>query len=183
MSKWLLLLIVLASPRADAETPLFRIGGTVGLQQSDRSAWVFGPSLDVAVSQEIAIRGEGQVELGDLDDPFGDSNFRSGHGPHVNHVFVGATWRPTRFADFALATGAEAGVMIMHSHFSRQSFTNEPALGLFVQAGRVLGPVSIALQLRLDMSATVADAGPNGADVQTTCARLNLAFEVPVLTR
>jgi len=183
MSKLLALLVVLASLPADAGTPLFRIGATVGLQQSDRSAWVFGPSLDVPISREISIRGEGQVELGDLDDPFGDSNFRSGHGPHVNHAFVGATWRPMRYADFALATGAEAGVMIMHSHFSHQDFTTEPALGVFVQAGHVLGPVSIALQLRLDVSATVAEAGPDGEDVQTTCARLNLAFEIPVLTR
>ncbi len=183
MSKLLPLLIVLASAPADAGTPLFRIGATIGVQQSDRSAWVFGPSLDVPVSREISIRGEGQVELGDLDDPFGDSNLRSGDGPHVNHVFVGATWRPLRFADFALATGAEAGVMIMHSRFSHEHFTTEPALGLFVQAGRVLGPVSIALQLRLDVSATVAEAGPGGSDVQTTCGRINLAFEVPVLAR
>jgi|GEM_PF-5371810 len=183
MSKLFALMILLASLPAAAETPLFRPGATVGLQRSDRSAWAFGPSLDVAVSDEFAIRGEGQVEFGDLDDPFGDSNFRSGHGPHVNHVFAGATWRPTRFADLALATGAEGGVMIMHSHFSKHDFTTEPALGLFVQAGHVLGPVSLALQLRLDLSATVPEAGPGGTDVQTTCVRLNLAFEVPVLTR
>jgi hypothetical protein len=183
MSRLLPLLIVFASLPAQAETPLFRLGGTVGIQRTDRSAWVFGPSLEVAVSHEISIRGEGQVEFGDFDDPFGDSNFRSGDGPHVNHVFVGPSWRPTRFAELALATGAEAGVMIMHSKFSHEHFTTEPALGLFVQAGHVLGPVSIALQLRLDVSATVAEAGPGGASVPTTCGRINLAFELPLLTR
>jgi hypothetical protein len=183
MSRLLPLLIVFASLPADAGTPVARIGATVGLQRTDRSAWVFGPSLEVTISHEISIRGEAQLELGDFDDPFGDSNLHSGDGPHVNHVLVGPTWRPMRFADFALATGAEAGVMVMHSRFSHEHFTTEPALGLFVQAGRTLGPVSIALQLRLDLSATVAEAGPGGADVPTTSGRINLAFEVPIHPR
>jgi len=183
MSRLLPLLIVFASLTADAGTPVGRIGATAGFQRTDRSAWVFGPSLEVTIFDEISIRGEAQLELGDFDDPFGDSNIRSGDGPHVNHVLVGPTWRPMRFADFALAAGAEAGIMVMHSVFSHEHFTTKPAAGLFVQAGRTLGPVSIALQVRLDLSPTVGAAGPGGADVPTTSGRINLAFEVPINLR
>jgi hypothetical protein len=178
--KLVVLLIVLASPLAHADTPLGRIGATFGYQQTDRSAWVFGPSLEVAINREWSIRGETHIEFGDFDDPFGESNFRGGSGPHVNHVMFGPTWRPERFAAYQLATGAQAGVHIMHSTFAENHFSKGPALGLFVQAGRKLGPISLALQFRLDVSATVDMAGPEGDDVTTTSARFNLAFEVPV---
>jgi len=183
MSKLLALVIVVASLPAHAETPVARIGAVAGLQRTDRSAWVFGPSLEITISDQLSIRGEAMLELGDVDDPFGPSNIRDGSGPHVNHVLVGPTWRPVRFAAFALAAGAEAGVLVMHSTFAEKHFTKKPAAGLFVQAGRALGPVSIALQLRVDFSATIAMAGPGGEDVPTTSGRINLVFEVPIKIR
>jgi hypothetical protein len=161
-------------------TPVARVGALIGLQQTDRSAWVFGPSLEVTITDELTIRGDTQIELGDLDDPFGPSNVRGGTGPHVNHVLFGPTWRPVRYAPYALAAGAEAGVLIMHSVFAPQEFTKRAAAGLFVQAGRPLGPVVIALQLRLDLSTSVAMGGPDGESVPTTCGRFLLAFEVPI---
>jgi hypothetical protein len=182
MTRLLSLLIVCASLPAAAGT-VARPGATLGLQRTDRSAWVFGPSLEVTITDAISIRGEGQIELGDFDDPFGDTNLRTGDGPHVNHALFGPTWRPMRYAEFVLDVGAQAGVMIMHSRFSHEHFTTEPSAGVFVQAGRMLGPVSIALQLRLDLSATVPDAGPNGEDVPTTCGRINLAIEFPIKLR
>lgn len=180
MRRSLSLLIVLASVPARADTPEARIGATVGYQKTDRSAWVFGPALEVTILDELSIRGEAQLELGDLDDPFGESNIRTGSGPHVNHVLFGPTWRPARYAAYALAVGAQAGVLVMHSTFNAEHFTKRPAAGVFVQAGRVLGPVSIAVQLRLDLSTTVDMAGPGGDDVTTTSGRVNLAFEVPL---
>ena len=183
MSKFLSLLFVVASVPAHAETPVARIGAVAGLQRTDRSAWVFGPSLEVRITDQLSIRGEALLELGDIDDPFGPSNIRDGSGPHVNHVLVGPTWRPARFTAFALAAGAEAGILVMHSTFADKEFTKKPAAGLFVQAGRVLGPVSIALQVRVDFSATIAMAGPGGEDVPTTSARINLVLEFPINIR
>lgn len=182
MSKLGVLLIVFASLPADAR-PLGRLGATVGLQQTDRTAWVFGPALEVAIHEELAIRGDAQLELGDAGDPFGDSNIASGDGPHVNHVMFGPTWRPRRYGAYGLAVGAQAGVLVMHSVFAADAFTKRPAAGVFVQAGRMVGPVSIALQLRLDVSTSVAMGEPDGDDVQTTSGRLNLAFELPIQIR
>jgi len=183
MSKFLALLFVGVSLPAHAETPVGRIGTVVGLQRTDRSAWVFGPSLEVTISDQLSIRGEALLELGDIDDPFGPSNIRDGSGPHVNHVLVGPTWRPARFAAFALAAGAQAGVLVMHSTFADKHFTKKPAAGLFVQVGRTLGPVSIALQVRVDFSATIPMAGPEREDVPTTSGRINFVFEVPIRIR
>jgi hypothetical protein len=188
MSRFLALLIVTASLPARAETPIGRIGGTAGFQQTDRSAWVIGPSLEVRVYKDISIRGDAQLELGDFDDPFGENNIRGGDGPHVNHVLFGPTWRPSRYARHQLAVGAGFGVLVMHSVFAADhpaghEFTKRPAAGLFGQAGRKLGPISLALQLRLDMSTSVEMGGPGGADVPTTTVRLNLAFEVPINVR
>lgn len=182
MAKLVVLGIVLAAGTAEAR-PLGRLGATVGLQQTDRTAWVFGPALEVAITEELAIRGDAQLELGDAGDPFGDSNIASGDGPHVNHVMFGAAWRPARYDTYGLAVGAQAGVLVMHSVFAPEAFTKRPAVGVFVQAGRMLGPVSIALQLRLDVSTSVAMGEPDGDDVQTTSGRLNLAFELPVRIR
>lgn len=180
MSRLLPLLIVCASAPAAAGTPVARLGATAGFQRTDRSAWVIGPALEVRIVDEFSIRGEAQLELGDFDDPFGDTNIHSGHGPHVNHVMVGPSWRPRRYADYAVAAGAEGGIMVMHSTFADDHFSIKPAAGLFVQAGRMLGPVSIALQLRFDVSGSVGMASPTGGDVPTTTGRINLAFEVPI---
>jgi hypothetical protein len=170
---------LLASSLAAADS-LGRLGATIGLQQTDRSAWVFGPSAEVTVFGDLAIRGEAQLELGDLGDPFGPSNIRDGSGPHVNHVMFGPTWRPARHANFAVAAGAQAGVLVMHSTFAADHFAKQPAVGVFAQAGRRLGPVDVALQLRVDFSTPIAMAGPEGERVQTTSGRINLAFEVPI---
>lgn len=180
MSRLLTLSIVIASVPAAADRPFVRPGAMIGLQQTDRSAWVFGPSLEVAIFRDISIRGEAQLELGDIEDPFGDSNILSGDGPHVNHVLFGPTWRPASSERYQLAVGAEAGVLVMHSRFAEQEFTKRVAAGLFVQAGRMLGPVSIALQLRLDLSSSVAMGNRDGGETPTTSGRLNLVFEVPI---
>lgn len=179
VGRLVLLPTVLAASTAAAE-PVVRVGGMVGVQQTDRSAWVFGPSLEVKVHRAWSLRGEAQLELGDLGDPFGDSNIRGGDGPHVNHVMFGPTWRPARLADYAFVTGAGVGVMVMHSRFAEDHFTKKPALGVFVQAGRRVGPVLLSLQARVDLSGTVAMAEPDGGDVTTTSARLNFAFELPI---
>ncbi len=160
-----------------------RIGAFVGYQQSDRAAWVVGPSLEVRVHREVSIRGNAQLELGDIDDPFGPSNIRGGDGPHVNHVMFGPTWRPARYEGYQLAAGAEAGVMVMHSNFAEEAFTKRPAAGLFVQAGKLLGPVSLAVQLRLDLSTTVEMGDRDGSDTPTTTGRVNFVFEVPIRLR
>jgi hypothetical protein len=178
--KVLALMIVIASTPALADKPEARLGATLGLQRTDRSAWVFGPALEIAITKQLSIRGEALLELGDIDDPFGPSNIRDGSGPHVNHVMFGPTWRPERFTRYALAAGAQAGVLVMHSTFAAQHFHKKPAIGVFVQAGHTLGPVAIALQFRVDASAGIDMAGPNGEDVPTTSARFNLAFEVPL---
>jgi hypothetical protein len=156
-----------------------------GFQRTDRSAWVGGPVLEIAIPKhtEFSIRGEAMLELGDFGDPFGPSNIRDGSGPHVNHVMFGPTWRPPKFGVYALAVGAEAGVLVMHSTFAENHFAKKPAAGLFAQAGRKLGPVTLALQLRVDVSAGIPMAGPAGEDVPTTSARINLAFEVPINIR
>jgi hypothetical protein len=176
----LVIVIVIGSVPAHAETPLGRVGATVGYQRTDRNAWVFGPSLEVRVYDDFSIRGEAQLELGDFSDPFGPSNIRGGSGPHVNHVLFGPTWRPVRYADYGLGVGVEFGELVMHSLFAENHFTKRVAAGLFVQTGRMFGPVSLALQFRLDLSTSVAMGGPNGEDVPTTSARVNLAFEVPI---
>ncbi|MCW5807426.1 MAG: hypothetical protein KIT31_34030 [Deltaproteobacteria bacterium] len=180
MSRLAALLIVLATATAHAEHPIARVGGTVGFQQTDRSAWVFGPSLEVAITGELGIRGEAHLELGDLGDPFGPSNIRGGDGPHVNHVMFGPSWRPARYARYQLAAGASAGILVMHSVFAPEHFTRRPAAGVFVQAGKALGPVTLAIQLRFDFSTSVAMGGPAGEDVPTTSGRLNFAFELPL---
>lgn len=168
------------SATADPATPIVRIGGTLGFQQSDRSAWVFGPALEVAIYRELSLHGDAQLELGDFGDPFGPSNIRGGSGPHVNHVMFGPVWRPPRYEKYQLATGVEFGVLVMHSTFAADHFTKRPAAGLFVQAGRALGPLAVALQLRLDLSTTVSMGGPDGKDVPTTTGRLNLLLELPI---
>ena len=184
ISTLLALPIVLVSLPALADTPDVRVGATAGFQQTDHQAWVFGPALEVRVYRDISIRGEAQLELGDFDDPFGPNNIRGGSGPHVNHVMFGPTWRPKRYDAYQLAVGAQAGMLVMHSTFAEDEFNRKPAVGLFAQAGRMLGPVSLALQLRLDASATIEMGDADGSDVTTTSARLNLAFEVPLdLTR
>ena len=180
MSRYVPLAILFASTAAHAEGPIVRVGGTVGFQQTDRSAWVFGPSLEVAITRQLAIRGEAQLELGDLGDPFGPSNIRGGDGPHVNHVMFGPSWRPDRYANYLVAVGAQAGVMVMHSNFAETAFSKRPAFGVFGQAGKKLGPVTLALQLRFDFSTSIDMGGPAGEDVPTTSGRLNLAFEVPI---
>ena len=178
----LALLMVAATPPARAE-PVARLGAMVGYQQTDRSAWVFGPSLEISLFHyHLWLRGEAQLELGDLGDPFGDSNILSGDGPHVNHVLFGPTWRPAKYAAYQLAVGAEAGVLVMHSVFAEQEFTKRFAGGVFVQAGKQLGPVVLSLQLRLDLSTSVAMGSPDGGSVPTTTGRLNLALELPIDT-
>ena len=78
VAKLLALLIVLASAPASADEPVARIGAMGGYQRTDRNAWVFGPSLEVRIRHELTIRGEAQLELGDFDDPLGDSNILDG---------------------------------------------------------------------------------------------------------
>jgi hypothetical protein len=180
MRNALVLVIVLASVPARADVIVGRAGGTVGYQQTDRSAWVFGPSLEVMFGEAFGFRAEAQLELGNFDDPFGESNIRDGDGPHVNHVMFGPTWRPPRYARYQLALGLEGGVHVMHSVFAEKEFTLGPAAGLFVQAGRMFGPVTLSVQLRVDASATVDAGGAMGEDVPTTTGRLNFAFEVPI---
>jgi hypothetical protein len=180
MVKLAVLFVVVAGTPARADTPDVRPGALIGIQQTDRTAWVFGPSLEVRVYDDFSIRGEAHLELGDIDDPFGPSNIRGGTGPHVNHVMFGPSWRPKRYARYGLAAGASAGVLVLHSTFADPQFTKKPAAGVFVQAGHMLGPVSLALQLRVDVSASVPMAGPEGERVPTSSARFNLAFEVPI---
>ncbi len=183
MSKRVVLLLVLVSSAAYADPPDVRPVAMIGIQQTDRSAWVFGPALEVRIFRDFSLRGETHIELGDLDDPFGPSNFRGGTGPHVNHVMFGPTWRPERHARYGLEVGANAGVLILHSTFAPKEFTKKPALGLFVQVGRTLGPIAIGVQLRADFSASIPMAGPTGETVPTTCARMNFVFEVPIRVR
>jgi hypothetical protein len=182
VSRLLALVVLLAAARADAE-PIARIGAMIGVQQTDRSAWVFGPSLEIKLHREFSIRGEAHLELGDIGDPFGDSNIRGGTGPHVNHVMFGPTWRPGRLAEYAFVTGASGGVMVMHSRFAVDHFQSKPAFGMFVQAGRRVGPLLLSLQARVDVSATIPMAEEDGGDVTTTTARLNFAFEFPIDVR
>jgi len=185
MTRCLPLLFVFASlpvhadPAPPPEMPLARLGATVGYQQTDRAAWVFGPALEVHIYQRLGFRGEAQLELGNIDDPFGPSNIRGGDGPHVNHVVFGPTWRPERYDHYDLGLGLEFGEMVLHSVFAPQEFTKGVAAGLFVQAGKRLGPVTFALQFRVDVSKSVPMAGPNGETVPTTTGRLNLAVELP----
>ena len=158
----------------------------VGLQRSDRSAWVIGPSLEITLTEQLAIRGETFIEFGDLDAPFGPTNFRGGDGPHVNHVMFGPVWRPPEYARYGLSLGAEAGVLIMHSVFSVREddhFAKRAAIGAFAQAGHRLGPLFLALQLRVDASARINMAGPEGQDVQTTTGRFNFVVEFPIDVR
>src|SRR5690606_27621964 len=117
-------------------------------------------ALEVRVYKDISIRGDAQLELGNFDDPFGPSNIRGGDGPHVNHVLFGPVWRPAKYADYQLAAGAGFGGLVMHSvfaddHAGGHEFTKRPAMGLFAQAGKQLGPIVLALQLRLDLSTSV----------------------------
>jgi hypothetical protein len=92
----------------------------------------------------------------------------------------GPTWRPERYARYAFAAGIAGGVLVMHSTFAAEHFNKKPAVGLFAQAGRMVGPVAIVFQARLDVSATIEMAGPAGEDVPTTCGRFNLVFELPI---
>jgi hypothetical protein len=171
--------VLAASAPARADRGTVRLGGTFGYQQTDRAAWVLGPSLEVNVTDRLGIRGEAHLELGDFTDPFGPSNIRGGDGPHVNHVMFGPTWRPRRYAAYNAVVGASAGVLVMHSIFSAEHFVKRPAAGAFVQAGTKLGPAVLSVQLRLDVSTSVAMAGPAGESVPTTSGRLNFAFEFP----
>lgn len=156
----------------------------VGLQKTDRSAWVFGPSLELTIVDPISLRGEAQLELGDLDSPFGKSNILDGDGPHVNHVMFGPVWRPREYARYGLALGAEAGVLVMHSVFAEGNhFRKKPAFGMFAQAGHMLGPLFFALQIRFDASAKIDMAGPEGQDVQTNSGRVNFVIEFPLDVR
>jgi len=183
MSRYVAISIVLGlcvSTAARADTPLGRLGATVGIQQTDRTAWVFGPAAEIHIWKEWSIRGEAQLELGNIDDPFGPSNIRGGDGPHVNHVIFGPSWRPEKYLHYDLALGFEAGEMVMHSLFAEKEFTKGVAAGVFVQGGRRLGPIALAVQLRVDFSKTVEMGGPDGDDVTTTSGRLNFVFEVPV---
>jgi hypothetical protein len=183
MAKLVAVVITLASLAARAETPDVRLGAVGAYQRTDRNAWVFGPSLEVRITDELAIRGDAQLELGDFDDPFGPNNIRGGTGPHVNHVVFGPAWRPRRYAEYLFAAGAQAGVMVLHSQFAEDHFQQKVGVGAFVQAGRMLGPVSLSLQLRLDVSPSIDMAGPEGASVPTTTGRFNLVFEVPLHVR
>jgi len=184
LSRFAALLILLGSTSAFAGTPEARIGAMIGLQRTDRSAWVFGPSLEITITEQLAIRGEAQLELGDLDSPFGPSNIRGGDGPHVNHVMFGPVWRPPEYAKYGLALGAEGGVMVMHSRFAPEDFFQKrPAIGVFAQAGYLVGPVFFALQLRLDASTSINMPGPAGQDVPTTSGRINFVIELPIDVR
>lgn len=174
--------LLLAAREAQAQEERLRIGGTAGLQFSERSAWVFGPSLEVRLRPELYLRGEGQLEFGDIDAPFGPSNIFSGPGPHVNHVLVGPIYRPARYAPYNVAGGLQFGIQILHSIFvPAEEFTIDPGAGAFVQAGHRTGPLDLALQLRLDLAGDVKDAGPNGETVRATVFRAVLSFEVPLL--
>ncbi len=168
---------------AGADGPEARLGAMVGLQRTDRSAWVVGPSLEITIVDQLSIRGEAQLEFGDIDSPFGPSNIRGGDGPHVNHVMFGPVWRPRDHAKYGLSLGAEAGVLVMHSRFAVEHFQKKPAVGVFAQAGHRLGPLFIALQARLDASVPIDMAGPEGEDVQTTSGRLNFVIEFPIDVR
>jgi hypothetical protein len=170
----------LFSAQAALAAPKARLGMTTGVQQTDRSAVVFGPALELALGRDIHLRGEAQIEYGDLRDPFGENNLIIGPGPHVNHVLFGPVLRPEALADYAVAFGAEAGIMILHSIFAEREFTITPGAGLIAQAGRRLGKIELALQLRLDLGPKVAAADREGDDVPTTCGRAVLSFEVPL---
>jgi hypothetical protein len=184
VSRLVALLIVLASmPAAAGGPPEARLGAMVGLQRSDRSAWVIGPSIEITIIEQLSIRGETLIEFGDLDDPFGPTNFRGGDGPHVNHVMFGPVWRPPEYARYGLSLGAEAGFLIMHSVFAADHFSDRFAVGAFAQAGHRLGPLFFALQLRVDASPAIDMAGPEGQDVQTTTGRLNFVVEFPIDVR
>ena len=177
-------LVLLVGTAHAGGAPEARVGAMVGLQRTDRSAWVFGPSLEITVIDPISIRGEAQLELGDLDSPFGKSNIRGGDGPHVNHVMFGPVWRPSEYAKYGLALGAEAGVLVMHSVFAPgDHFRKKPAVGAFAQAGHKLGPVFLALQIRLDASKSIDMSGPEGQDVPTTSGRVNFVLELPLDVR
>lgn len=176
-------LVLLVGTAHAGGAPEARIGGLVGLQRTDRSAWVFGPSLEITVIDPISIRGEALLELGDLDDPFGDSNIRGGDGPHVNHVMFGPVWRPREYQKCGLSLGVEGGVLVMHSRFAAESFQKRPAFGVFAAAGHKLGPLFLGLQLRFDASTASDMSGPEGQDVQTTSGRLNFVVEFPLDVR
>lgn len=174
-------LVLLVGTAHAGGAPEARIGAMAGLQRTDRSAWVVGPSLEITIIDPISIRGEAQLEFGDLDSPFGKSNLRGGDGPHVNHVMFGPVWRPRDYAKYGLALGAEAGVLVMHSVFAPgDHFRKKPAVGAFAQAGHKLGPLFFALQLRVDASRSIDMSGPEGQDVPTTTGRLNFVVEFPL---
>jgi hypothetical protein len=171
----------LAAQSAGARPAKIRVGGTVGIQQAERSAVTFGPSLEVWLQDDLYLRGEGQLEFGDLADPFGPSNVFDGPGPHVNHVLFGPVYRPERLEKYNLAGGIEFGTQILHSRFAHKHFNFEPAAGTFIQAGHALGPLDLALQLRLDLAGDATDVGPNGETVQATVFRAVLSIELPLL--
>lgn len=174
------ILFSLPASIALADEPVVRIGGTLGYQRTDRNAWVFGPALEVKIMPKLTIRGEGQLEFGDLDDPFGDSNIFDGPGPHVNHILVGPAYRPT-YKPLDLAAGFGLGVSITHSRFApAQDFLFDPAAGFFAQAGKKLGPLALALQARLDVSPKAPQANEDQSDLTTIAGRLLLSIEVPI---
>jgi hypothetical protein len=174
------ILFSLQASIALADEPVVRIGGTLGYQRTDRNAWVFGPSLEVRLMPKLTIRGEGQLEFGDLDDPFGESNIFDGPGPHVNHILVGPAYRPS-YQPLDLAVGAGLGISITHSRFSpEKDFLFDPAAGFFAQAGKRLGPIELALQARLDLSPKTPQANADLSDLTTIAGRLVLSIEVPI---
>jgi len=181
--KCLAAVVLLVGTAHAGGAPEGRIGAMIGLQRTDRTAWVFGPSLEVTVHDPISIRGEAQLELGDVDAPFGDSNILGGDGPHVNHVMFGPVWRPRDYARYGLALGAEAGVLVMHSVYAVDHFTKKPAVGMFAQAGHALGPLFFAIQIRFDASSSIDMASPEGHDVPTMTGRANFVIELPLDVR
>jgi hypothetical protein len=175
-----LVILSLQAGLALADEPVVRIGGTLGYQRTDRNAWVFGPSLEVKLMPKLTIRGEGQLEFGDLDDPFGESNIFDGPGPHVNHILVGPAYRPS-YQPLDLAVGAGVGLSITHSRFAPdKDFLFDPAAGFFAQAGKKLGPIELALQARLDLSPKTPQANVDQSDLNTIAGRLVLSIGVPI---
>jgi hypothetical protein len=163
-----------------ADEPVVRVGGSFGYQRTDRNAWVFGPALEVKLVPKLSLRGEGQLEFGNLDDPFGDSNIFSGTGPHVNHILFGPAYRP-EYKALDLAVGFGIGLSITHSVFAPdKDFNFAPGAGVFAQAGKKVGPVELALQARVDASPKTLEANPDDTDVSTVAARFVLSIEIPI---
>jgi hypothetical protein len=175
-----LILLLLPAGIALADEPIARIGGTLGYQRTDRNAWVFGPAIDIKIKPKFTIRGEGQLEFGDLDDPFGASNIFSGPGPHVNHILIGPTYRPT-YKGIDFGAGLGVGVSITHSRFAPdKDFLFDPGAGAFAQAGKNFGPIALSLQARLDVSPKAPEADVDQDDLSTVAGRFVLSIEIPI---